>query len=99
MALFCPCFKPKRLRKTNAQATIYSTLTTNQYHSPSSTGFDKSSNRQNAQNDLKRSNEYQNRMANKQTKQNTTGKEEEVVIKEELSKQTDVNDVQLSTND
>lgn len=89
IALFCPCFKPKSLRKLNKkQATIYSTLTTtNQYHSPSpTTGFqsDKSPNRISAPNDLQRSNET-----------TTCPKTNKIKNGVDTSKQTDVDDVQL----
>ena len=96
IALFCPCFKSKRLRKCNTQqATIYSTLTTsNQYHSPSSTNTglqsDKSPNRVNTLNDFKRSNE------NKTNKIKHEREEEMNVRQEKTNKQTD--DVQLSND-
>lgn len=98
--LFCPCFKPKRLRKCNKQqATIYSTLTTtNQYHSPSSTTgnyqSDKSPNRINVPNDLKRSDESQAPLA----KMNKIKRENGEETKEDINKQTDVNDVPLTNS-
>lgn len=103
VTLFCPCFKPKRLRKCNTQqATIYSTLTTtNQYHhhSPSSTtGFqsDKSPNRVNALNEqqIKRSNEYK---ANKLKQENDAKTEAVKQTDEDISKQKK-DDVKLSND-
>lgn len=89
IALFCPCFKGKRLRKSTAQqATIYSTLTTtNQYHhSPSSTtGFqaDKPVNRASASGDLRRPNECR---ANNKIK---STEREDLKPDEDASKQTE----------
>lgn len=98
LALFCPCFKSKRLRKSTAQqATIYSTLTTttNQYHhSPSSTtGFqgNKSASGR-ASNEPRRSNECRANSKNKPAER------EEPRQDGDASKQTDAGVVQLSSD-
>lgn len=99
LALFCPCFKSKRLRKSTAQqATIYSTLTTtttNQYHhSPTSTGLqgDKSAGGRTS-GDPRRSNGCR---AN--SKQSKPAEREELRPDEDASKQTDAGLVQLSSD-